>query len=100
MNSLTPNTTEKTTMNLFNQNINFDKRADGEYEIFDWAHRKEYVLSEMEKFMIESAKNDQETIFCLQEVMPESEADIRKLLEDTHDIYKVVTHPVGRSALT
>lgn len=69
-------------------NVNYDERAKGDYEKYDWKHRKEKVG----KFI----RSNIGSIFHLQEVMPEYMKDIADWLFETHFLFAVKVHPCGR----
>ena len=72
-------------------NINFDSRTVGEYEKFDWKHRKDRVI----EFLLKH-----KGIICLQEATKESIEDLTKALESTHTIFTKISHPAGRYLFT
>ena len=80
-------------MEIISWNINYSKRTIGEYEPFDWKHRKTLVLD----FLKSQIKSN--VIINLQEVMEEYLDDLLPLFKD-FDVFKQQVHPCGRRLLT
>ena len=81
---------------LLTYNINFSQRTIGQYEVFDWNHRKELVLRSIFSLIDDTKKN----ILCFQEVMPDSEQDLLEAFHNQYQNFKLQTHPTGRSVMT
>jgi hypothetical protein len=84
-------------MKVVSWNVNFSERTVGEYEVFDWKHRSNFILADIKTFL----KADPNVIFALQEVMPDYIADLDSVLAATHNIsIKATGSPAGRRLYT
>jgi endonuclease/exonuclease/phosphatase family metal-dependent hydrolase len=73
-------------------NINYSVDTVGEFEKYDWKHRKDRVI----QFLLSHVG----AIFCLQEATEESIADICSVFDATHTHHSKKVHPAGRYLLT
>jgi endonuclease/exonuclease/phosphatase family metal-dependent hydrolase len=81
-------------MKLISWNVNFDARAEGDFEAFAWKNRSAPICDFLTKHI------DNSTIVHLQEVMPEYITDLKKVVAETHDIFTQQVHPCGRQLLS
>ena len=75
-------------MEIITWNVNYDDRAIGEFEKYDWDHRKAAIG--------EFVKSHMNSIFHFQEVMPKYMTEIEDWLCETHVLFSMQVHPCGR----